>query len=276
MPKSLDPADYQHSPHRITAMAKHFPSGRGTEWHSHERAQLIYAIAGVLRVSTDDGTWVVPPHRAVWVPPGATHRTLPCGDVEMRTLYVERSACAALPGHCGVIEVSPLLRELILAATGYDPDQPDPTGRYGLLEQLILHELVSVPAIPLHLPLPRDRRVAAICTALLAEPERNDTLDEWADRVGASRRTLARKFQKETGMSFAGWRQQLRLIEALSRLAAGTPVTVVAQDLGYDSPSAFTSMFRRTLGCAPSRYFGDAASAASPISVQAFGLTSAK
>ncbi|MEI9985493.1 MAG: AraC family transcriptional regulator [Aliidongia sp.] len=94
-----------------------------------------------------------------------------------------------------------------------------------------------------------------MCDALQKAPERNETLDEWADLVGASRRTLARRFQAETGMSFGAWRQQLRLIEALTRLAAGQPVTIVAQDLGYDSPSAFTAMFRRALGQTPSRYF---------------------
>jgi len=255
MSKTTDPADYQHSPHRVAAMAKDFPAGFAIPRHCHDRAQLIYAIAGVMRVTTDDGTWVVPPHRAVWVPAGEMHEIRHCGVVAMRTLYIDRAAAAALPQRCGVVEVLPLLRELILAATEQDPGRADPSGRYPLLEQLILHELATLPVMPLHLPLPRDKRLAAICTALLAAPETNDTLDDWADRVGASRRTLARHFQVETGMSFGNWRQQLRLIEALSRLAAGQPVTVVAQDLGYDSPSAFTAMFRRTLGRAPSRYF---------------------
>jgi AraC-like DNA-binding protein len=189
------------------------------------------------------------------VPAGEMHEIRHCGAVAMRTLYVDRAVADALSRRCCVVEVLPLLRELILAATAQDPDLPDPSGRYPLLEQLILHELAAMPAMPLNLPLPRDRRLAVICEALMAAPERRDTLDEWADRVGASRRTLARHFQAETGMSFATWRQQLRLIEALTRLAAGQPVTLVAQDLGYDSPSAFTAMFHRTLGRAPSRYF---------------------
>jgi AraC-like DNA-binding protein len=255
MPKTTDPADYQRSPHRVVAMAKDFPPGAVTPRHCHERAQLIHAVAGVMRVTTDDGSWVVPPHRAVWVPGGEMHEIRHCGAVAMRTLYIDRAAAAALPRRCGVVEVQPLLRELILAATGQDPDLPDPTGRHALLEQLILCELAVLPAMPLHLPLPRDKRLAAICTALLAAPERNDTLDDWAGRVGASRRSLARHFQAELRMSFGAWRQQLRLIEALTRLAAGQTVTTVAQDLGYDSPSAFTAMFRRALGRTPSQYF---------------------
>jgi AraC-like DNA-binding protein/mannose-6-phosphate isomerase-like protein (cupin superfamily) len=255
MPKTTNPADYQHSTHRVVAMAKDFPSGYLTSRHCHERAQLIHAVTGVMRVTTDAGSWVVPPHRAVWVPAGEMHEIRHCGAVAMRTLYIDRSAAAALPQRCGVVEVLPLLRELILAATEQDPDLPDPSGRHALLEQLILCELAVLPAMPLHLPLPRDKNLAAICTALLAAPECSDTLDDWAARVGASRRSLARHFQAEIGMSFGAWRQQLRLIEALTRLAAGQKVTMVAQDLGYDSPSAFTAMFRRALGRTPSQYF---------------------
>ena len=60
---------------------------------------------------------------------------------------------------------------------------------------------------------------------------------------------------KETGLPFAGWRQQARLLAAMALLAAGQPITRIAVDLGYDSPSAFTAMFRRALGAPPSHYF---------------------
>lgn len=255
MPRSIDAADYQRSAHRITAMAKDFPPGAVTARHRHDRAQLIYAVAGVMRVATDAGSWIVPPLRAVWVPAGLPHEIRHCGAVAMRTLYIDGAAAGSLPERCAVIDVSPLLRELILAALVQDPARPDPSGRHALLEGLILNELEAQPQMPLALPLPRDRRLLAICTALQSAPQMNDTLDAWADRVGASRRNIARRFQAETGLSFGAWRQRLRLIEALARLADGERVTTVAQDLGYDSPSAFSAMFRRALGTAPSRYF---------------------
>jgi AraC-like DNA-binding protein len=56
-------------------------------------------------------------------------------------------------------------------------------------------------------------------------------------------------------MSFRAWRQQLRLLRGLELLAAGAPVTRVALDLGYESTSAFTAMFRRVLGTTPTAYF---------------------
>ena len=76
-----------------------------------------------------------------------------------------------------------------------------------------------------------------------------------AKQVAASPRTLERLFQKETGMTFGRWRQQLRLLHALRLLAAGRPVSAIALEVGYDSPSAFIAMFKRTLGTTPYRYF---------------------
>jgi AraC-like DNA-binding protein len=69
-----------------------------------------------------------------------------------------------------------------------------------------------------------------------------------------SRRAFTRLFRRETGLTFATWRQQACLIAALPRLAAGEPVTAVAIDLGYDNPAAFTSMFKRALGSSPRAY----------------------
>jgi AraC-like DNA-binding protein len=119
---------------------------------------------------------------------------------------------------------------------------------------LILEELRRAATVPLRIAMPRDRRLLALCRALLAHPENDDNLDIWAERVSASSRTLSRLFQRETGLSFVAWRQQARLAEALSRLALGQPIAVVARQLGYASASAFTAMFRRSLGATPKIY----------------------
>jgi AraC-like DNA-binding protein len=109
----------------------------------------------------------------------------------------------------------------------------------------------------LALPMPRERRLGSIVEGLMADPADRRTLAQWALVSGASARTLARLFQAETGMSFADWRQQRRLLRALELLATGTLVTTVAAETGYDSASAFTAMFRRALGAVPGRYFAD-------------------
>lgn len=87
-----------------------------------------------------------------------------------------------------------------------------------------------------------------------ADPSNNGDLDHWARYGNLGRRTLTRLFRKETGMSFVEWPQYIRLLEALTRLTTGEPVTNVALDLGYESPSAFTAMFRRALGEFPRNY----------------------
>ncbi|HEY0526038.1 MAG TPA: helix-turn-helix transcriptional regulator [Stellaceae bacterium] len=254
--RSIDPDDYQDVPRPVAAMAKTFPSGTSVAPHRHRRAQLVFATSGVMRVTAPaGGAWIVPPQRAVWVPAGTEHAIRMSGEVAMRTLYVAPDAAEGLPRACAVIEVSPLLRELILAALA-EPVEYDEDGRAGLIVRLILHELRAIAAVPaLHLPWPeRDRRLLAVCRGLADDPACPDTIDAWGERVGASGRTLARLFQNELGMSFLAWRRQFRLAEALSRLAGGAPVAQVARDLGYAGPSAFTAMFRRTLGAAPGEY----------------------
>jgi AraC-like DNA-binding protein len=254
--RSTNPDDFQTVPRPIGAMAKDFPDGFFIAPHAHPRSQLIHAASGVMRVRTPQGAFVVPPQRALWIPADIVHDVRMAGAVEMRTLYIAPAAVAALPKECRVVAVSPLLHELILRAATL-PLNYDEGGADGRVMALILDELGALPVLPLSLPMPRDARLAKMCRALLDDPASTLTLPQWARRIGASSRTLARGFQRETGLTFGRWRQQARLLEALSRLARGQAVTTVALDLGYDSPSAFTSMFRRTLGRTPSSYFSD-------------------
>ena len=223
--------------------------------HHHERAQLVYASAGVMTVVTRDGTWLVPPQQAVWVPAGVEHEVRAHGPLAMRSLYLLPELAAGLPERCCVVRVSPLLRELILRAVTFaQSGQPSPAELR--LLALVPDEVRALTAEPLHLPLPRDGRLRVVTEALAAAPADTRPLGHWASSAGASERTLARLFLKETGLTFGAWRQRLRLITAVARLAEGQAVTSVAFDLGYDSPSAFIAMFRRQLGAPPGRYLG--------------------
>jgi AraC-like DNA-binding protein len=251
--RSTDPADYQRVPRAVAAMPKDFASGFVIQPHSHERAQFIYATAGTMRVAADGSMWVVPPQRALWMPAGVEHGITMLSDVTMRTLYLRDDAAAAMPLSCRVLPVSPLLRELIVRATEL-PLQYDEDGPAGHVIALLLAELHGLQSLPLQLPMPQEARLRTLCLALLAAPGDQRTLREWAQSVNASERTVARLFQNETGLSFGAWRQQARLLEAMGRLGSGAPVTQVALDLGYDSVSAFSAMFRRAAGASPSAY----------------------
>lgn len=221
--------------------------------HHHDRAQLVYASAGVMTTATATGTWVVPPQQAVWVPAGIVHEVRSAGSMAMRTLYVRPEAAMDLPRTCCVVEVSPLLRELILRAVAFATDRP-PTPEEARMLTVIADELHSLVPSPLHLPLPRDRRLKSVTDALAQIPADRRPLADWARIAGASERTLARLFVRETGLTFGAWRQRLRLLGAVARLAEGEAVTTIAYDLGYDSPSAFIAMFRKSLGATPGRY----------------------
>jgi AraC-like DNA-binding protein len=253
--KPAAPDSDRRIPRPVVARATEFADGHHIAPHQHRRMQLIFAARGVMTVSTAHGAWVVPPQRALWMPGGVTHEICMAGAVSMRTLYVRPDpGDGRLPAAIRVIAVSPLLRELILRACTL-PTLYDETGPDGRIMALILDEIAALPSLALDLPTPRDPRLQALCRRLQTDPGDARTLADWARAAGASARTLARLFRKETGLGFAEWRQQARLLAAVARLAEGQPITRIALDLGYDSPSAFAAMFKRALGAPPSRYF---------------------
>ena len=225
--------------------------------HRHARGQLVYAASGIMTVTTEGtatkqgGAWVVPPSQALWIPPRLTHAIRMSGEVAMRTLYLRRDAAGFMPENPQVLAMSPPLRELILRMM----EAPARRNRGSHVTALILEELRGAPSLKLRLPMPRDERLLRLCRALLERPGDARPLPKLARLAGASTRSLARLFQAELGMSFTAWRQHARLMEALRRLSDGAPVTELALDLGYATSSAFTHMFRRALGVAPSRFF---------------------
>lgn len=253
--KSTDPNDYETSRNAIVAMPKEFQSGFQVRSHVHRRAQLIYATAGVMEVTTADGLWLLPPQRALWMPAGVAHAMRARCDVSLRTLYIAQDACPAFfPASPRSVHVSVLLRELILRVTQMSLDR-EPTAHERRVLDLLFYEITWDAEGVLHLPVPKDKRLAALCRAIIDEPGDRRDLEDWAAQTGASSRTLARLFKREFGSSFLLWRRQVRALSALPRLAAGEPVSVVAMDLGYETPGAFAAMFRDIMGETPSRYF---------------------
>jgi len=229
-------------------------SGCQVAQHCHPTAQLIYTVSGVIVVSVPDGQWVLPPTRALWIPAGTRHETRTVGEVHLRTLYIRSDVSPVAPCRCEVIHVSPLLRELIVTAVGLTPSS-ELTARERRLIDLLLDELVAAPSLPLRLPWPVDPEITQVCRQLADHPDNNATLTTWATQLGVDAKTVQRRFVRETGMTFGRWRQQARLVHALERLASGERVLDVALDLGYNSPSAFSSMFKRQFGATPSAYF---------------------
>lgn len=237
----------------VRVVARDLASAEVLAAHSHAWGQITYALDGVVRVTAADTTWIVPPQRAIWIPPRAVHEVSTLEPTRLRALYIHSDA-APLGPRCEVLEVSALLRELVLALVQSDAGDT----REDLVMRLILNELPRLTTLPIRVALPRDKRLKALCEALIADPADPLTLGEWASRVGASERTLARLFERELGMSFGRWRQQVRLAHAAPLIAAGIPLSQVAAELGYASQSAFSAMFRKTFGKSPSAFFAPA------------------
>ncbi|MBU7442536.1 AraC family transcriptional regulator [Paraburkholderia fungorum] len=252
--KSENRDDYQLIQQRVGGMARDLPDRFFIDYHEHRRGQLIYASAGSILVTAEGGSWVVPPLRAVWVPPRVRHCMQAIGRIEMRTLYFDPEHTPLASTACCVVSISPLLRELIASVVKMPVDY-DEHGRDGLVVELLFQEIKPLQIEPLHLPMPNDARIARICRWIVANPAEETSVTSRSKVVGASERTIIRLFPEETGMTFTRWRQQARLLAAVQMLANDRPVTEIATELGYDSPSAFSAMFRKALGSSPTEYF---------------------
>jgi AraC-like DNA-binding protein/quercetin dioxygenase-like cupin family protein len=227
--------------------------GGTVERHRHSRGQIMMAATGVATVSVASRWWVIGGARAIWVPEGVQHAITASTAAELRNLQVSRPLAPHLPAQTCLVAVSPLFRELLTDAVG-GPNAVAPGSRAAKILDLLLMEFSPIKALSLFLPEPTDIRLQRICNKLRADPADDRTLAKWADTAGGCTRTLERLFQKETGLTFAQWRRQLRLHAALVRLNRGESVTSVALDTGYRNTSAFIEMFRRLVGCTPGRY----------------------
>ena len=241
-----------HDP--VTTLTHEFSNHHQIPRHVHPEHQLIYACRGVMTGWTLAGSWIVPPQRAVWIPAETPHAITMHGAVSMRTLYVQ-PRLLRLSANCCVVNVSPLLRELILHACTFPVLRKRVRSQANLID-MILDQLRVVEISPLQLIHPSDPRAARIAEALSKDPGDTRSLEAICERAGASRRTIERIFLSETNMSLGRWRQQLRLACSLRLLATGEKITRVAFETGYSTPSAFIAMFRKALGTTPRRYFG--------------------
>ncbi len=227
-----------------------------SEMHRHARGQLFGTLSGLISVTVEAGVWIVPAIHAVWLPPQLRHSGRSFGPYHGWSAYIAESACADLPTEPCTLRVSGLLREAILRlATGWAyPGTPVESAQFDNISRVVLDEIRSLPRQALGLPFPGDPRLQRIAQALVQHPGDSRDLAAWADWGALSTRTLSRRFVAETGFSFSAWRQRLRLLRSLELLAEGVPVSHIALDLGWASPSAYIQLFKREFGKTPAVY----------------------
>jgi AraC-like DNA-binding protein len=231
---------------------------KGTEvaTHAHRKDELVLALRGVVRCEAGQGVWIVPPRCALWIPGNVPHSVTVAGNVEVYCLFVEPDVVPTLPRQCCTLSISPLLEQLLVHVT-LMPVLYDVDGADGRIATVLLDQLSLAPVEDLRFPMPADARLRRIASAMMANPSDRATIDDWGRRIAIAPRTLTRILQRETGMSFGRWRQQLHILVALQRLDQGSSVQAVALDLGYEGASAFVTMFRKALGKPPARYLAE-------------------
>ncbi|HET8596261.1 MAG TPA: AraC family transcriptional regulator [Castellaniella sp.] len=218
------------------------------------RSRLIFPVTGVLLASGADGHWVVSSSCALWLAGGGRrHHVRALGKVRMKSFEFEAHGPLNLPERACMLHVTPLLREVMRSLTHYG-EQPSASRKIALLKELLVEKIIDRPDVPVELPQPRDRRLAAICAHIQLHPDDATTLVQFAAEIGCSERTLHRLFLQETGISFTVWRHHAKLRLALAWLEQGRSILDIALDLGYQNQGAFTAMFRKYLGVAPSQY----------------------
>jgi AraC-like DNA-binding protein len=230
-----------------------FPDDREMAEEAHEWDQLTYAAKGFMALRTEDTRWLVPPHRAIWVPAGIEHQETMYGPVSVRSLFLAPAITAHLPRELRTLDVSPLLRELILHTCRIGSLDRRVRAQAHLIE-VVVDQLTTVSEVPLQLPWPRDARAQRVADLLQRRPGDARSTHALARLAGASVRTLERAFSRETGMAFGEWRRRCRLLQAMRLLVRGAPVTDVALESGYASTSAFVGAFKALFGVTPGQY----------------------
>ena len=233
----------------VKSFASDYPPGHRIVEHMHDTAQIIYALVGVMRVKVDDFLWVVPPGRALWMSAQVLHQIHCIGAVKFRTLYLG-GAHAAFPETIQVFVVSDLMREVVIRLT---EQVASPVAEH--LTAILMDELSRADCASLFLATAKDSRVSRMGAAFLDNPADQSSLQDWANILGYSPRTLIRRVKTETGMSFREYRRQARILAALELLSAGNSVTNTALDVGFESPSAFIQSFKTVMGKTPGNVF---------------------
>jgi len=228
-------------------------SGESYDWHTHDFGQLISAASGSMYVGTPNRVLLLSPAMAIWIPPDAEHWMRYGANNEMLYVDVNRAEAAKLGMECRVMAMTPLLSALFAATMPGNAARR--AGRHtDVLHDLLYHELVAAADVPLTIMMPRDRRIRRFAEAALEDPGLIPSVDSWLAGAAASRKTIERLFIAETGMPPSRWLRHARMLHAISALAAGEKVSTVAFSLGYESSSAFSYSFRRTLGMSPSAF----------------------
>ncbi|MBL8636627.1 MAG: helix-turn-helix transcriptional regulator [Myxococcales bacterium] len=229
-----------------------------SDFHVHNRHQLLYAASGLLYLTVGASDWVLPPHRAAFLSAGTLHQVRCEQPVALRTVYLDPSIVAAPPWDCRVFTVSPLAKELLLYAMRWnhqsDPDDPLLHSYFSTLGQLAL-EWSEQGALPFRLPVPPSDELRRVTRLIRDRLDESLSVADLAKAAALSERTLRRRFASELGMTPHAYLHAERMLAALDRLTnPSLSITEVALAVGFETPSSFSHAFTAFVGESPRDY----------------------
>ncbi|CAM3745782.1 HTH-type transcriptional regulator AppY [Vibrio aerogenes CECT 7868] len=245
--------DIQQAPSDVFMNFEAFVSNTETRVHSHPWGQVQLISGGILEMEAEGTRFLAPPHLAIWVPAGTTHRSYNRRPIEYCSLNIDMSLTEAFPAKTSLISVTPIITAIIedfrLRQIGIPETEKDQRLIQVLLDQLSAQEVEQH-----FIPVSQHKYLAPVLAYVEVYPADNTSLKEWAQRVHTTERTLARYCQTELGMSFTEWRLRVRYLYSMELLRNGRSVKQVALTLGYRQASPFISMFKKYAGITPEQY----------------------
>jgi AraC-like DNA-binding protein len=244
---------YPTLPRPIVSTSGEFESMTQVIRHCHPWSQLSYSCRGIMHIETNEAMFVIPPEQALWLPAKTQHQHFYKNSVSNRSLYIDPAWCEELGSSVRTLTVDPLLKSLLLEVANW-PEHYQETEQTSRLTKVLIDRLAIAPSNELFMPTIKDKRLLPIIDMLNRYPANKLTIEQWGMKVGASSRTLNRLFNKNYGMGFSRWKQKLKVLKSLEMLNAGTALTNIAFELGYESTSSFITGFKKQLGCSPKKY----------------------
>ena len=224
------------------------------EWHSHQMGQLIFVEKGVQYLHTQERTYLLPTHHCAWIPPGLLHKTsAPVTPVHLRCIFLSRTADHPFFEQLNIFHTPKVLREMILFTEQWSRLEEDDQLEFDFLKALTgILPIAFKASLPLVLPVPQNPRIASMIDYLTENVASEIKIPEVAAKFNLSARTMERLFQKDIGITVAGYIKLYKIIKAVELLSvSGENVKSVALKVGYESVSTFSNTFFNILGVRP-------------------------
>lgn len=247
------PLHFERLPEPILYLERTMPSDTIYPSHCHTWGEFVYSFSGVLELKGEGQVFRVPSSYALWLPPETEHHGLNRHESFHCSLYIEETLSRQLPDQPCALIMTPLVREMLNHLKAKPPQSPYSEAERRFI-QVIFDLLTKAASTGSYLPHSTDPLLVRLLNLFEANPASQTPLRELAEHLGTTERTLARKAQRDLGISLAQWRQRLRVVHAMPRLENGEKVESIAFELGYSTSSAFITMFKKMMGVTPDEY----------------------